>query len=84
MEASQHKRLVEELTKADISKEVKVYLDSAAFKDKIEKIVRDRIKNDKTLEDKVVDISKNVLTQLFKALWTKRGMWRSNLSNKTS
>ena len=84
MEASERKRLVEDLTKADISKEMKIYLDSSEFKDKIEKIVKDRIKNDKALEDKVVDITRNVLTQLYKTLWVKRGVWRNNLSNKSS
>ncbi len=73
-----------ELTKADIAKEVKIYLDSQAFKSKIEKIVIDRIKGDEALEDKVVEITKNVLTQLYKTLWTKRNFWSSNLTNKTS
>ncbi len=72
------------LTKADVSSEVKTYLDSSEFKTKIEKIVKDRIKNDSALEDKVVEITKNVLTQLYKTLWTKRGIWRNNLSNKSS
>lgn len=84
MGISERKKLVENLTKADISKEVKLYLDSAAFKVKIEKIVKDRIKTDKALEDKVVEITKNVLTQLYKTLWVKRGVWRNNLSNKSS
>ena len=72
------------LTKADVTSEVQTYLDSSAFKTKIEKIVKDRIKNDSALEDKVVEITKNVLTQLYKTLWTKRGIWRNNLSNKSS
>ena len=33
-------------------------------------------------EDKVVDITKNVLTQLYKALWVKRSVWKNMLSNK--
>jgi hypothetical protein len=77
-------RLNEELTKTDVSKEVKIYMDSNDFKSKIEKIVKDRLKNDKELEDKVVDITRNVLTQLYKTLWVKRGVWRSSLSNKSS
>jgi len=74
----------EELSKSDVTKEVKVYMDSAEFKTKIEKIVKDRIKNEKELEDKVVEITKNVLTQLYKALYTKRGFWKDNLSNKNN
>jgi hypothetical protein len=76
------KKITENLTKTDISKEIKVYMDTNTFKDKVEKIVKDRLKNDKELEDKVVEITKNVLTQLYKNLWVKRGMWRNSLTNK--
>ena len=76
-------KIKEDVTKTDINKSIKVYIDSAEFKSKIEKIIKDRIKNEKGLEDKFVEISKNVLTQLFKTLWVKRGVWKSNLSNKT-
>jgi hypothetical protein len=81
--AKNSKKINENLTKTDVSKEIKVYMDSNTFKDKIEKIVKDRLKNDKELEDKVVEITKNVLTQLYKTLWVKRGMWRNSLSNKS-
>jgi len=59
-------------------------MDTAEFKRKIELIVKDRIKNEKELDDKVVEITKNVLTQLYKTLWTKRGFWKSNVSNKSN
>ena len=77
-------KINEELNKSDIDKGVRTYMDSAEFKAKIEKIVKDRIKNEKGLEDKVVEITKNVLIQLYKTLWTKRGFWASNLSNKSN
>ena len=73
----------ENLSKSDINKGIKVYMDSTEFKTKIEKIVKDRLKNEKELESKVVEITKNVLTQLYKTLWTKRGFWKSGLSNKS-
>lgn len=76
--------IIENLTKSDISKEQKVYMNSKEFKDKIEKIVSDKLKNDKELDDKVVEITKNVITQLYKTLWVKRGVWQSSLSNKSS
>lgn len=78
------KNINEEITKSDLSKELKIYLDSEAFKTKVEKIVKDRLKNEKVLEDRVVEITRNVLTQLYKALWTKRSFWRDNLNNKTN
>lgn len=72
------------VTKADVSSEINTYMSSSDFKKKVEKIVKDRLKDDKELEDKVVEITKNVLTQLYKTLWVKRGIWRNNLSNKSS
>jgi hypothetical protein len=77
-------KIKEELKKSDIDKGIKIYMDTAEFKAKIEKIVKDRIKNEKELEDKVVEISKNVITQLYKTLWTKRNFWKSNISNKSN
>lgn len=74
----------ENLTKADVTKELKIYLDSKEFATKIEKIIKDRIKNEKYLEDKVVDITKNVLTQLYKTLWIKRATWVNSLTNKNN
>jgi len=77
-------KIQENMTKSDVTKEVKTYLDTNDFKNKIEKIVKDRLKNDKELEDKVVEITKNVLTQLYKTLWTKRASWVNNLTNKNN
>jgi hypothetical protein len=77
-------KINEEASKPDISKEVKVYMNTDEFKAKIEKIVKDRLKNDKELENKLVEITRNVLTQLYKTLWVKRGVWRNNLTNKNS
>jgi len=77
-------KLDEELTKSDIKKEISKFLDSSEFQTKVAKIVADRIKNEKGLEDKVVDITKNVITQLYKTLWTKRSFWSTQLKNKAS
>jgi len=78
------RKLNEELTKADLDKSITVYMSSAEFKSKVEKIVKDRLKDEKEIEDKVVEITRNVLTQLFKTLYNKRGIWKNNLSNKSS
>jgi|TARA_R110000823_G_scaffold296080_3_gene416082 hypothetical protein len=77
-------RLHEALDKADVKDQVINILGTAELQKKIEKMVADKIKGDKGLEDKMVEISRNVLTQLFKALWTKRSFWKSGLSNKAS
>ena len=77
-------RVTENLSKTDVNKQIKVYLDTNEFTAKVEKIVKDRIKNEKELESKVVEITKNVLTQLYKTLWVKRATWVNNLTNKNS
>jgi hypothetical protein len=77
-------KINEEISKKDIDQGVKTYINSAEFKAKIEKIVKDRLKNDKDLEDQTVEITKNVLTQLFKTLWNRRNTWLNGLSNKNS
>ena len=74
----------EELSKTDVNKQIKGYIDSTEFKNKIEKIVKEKLKNEKELEDKIVEITKNVLTQLYKTLWIKRNTWIDNLSNKNN
>lgn len=76
--------LKEELTKSDVKLQIDKYMDSSEFKNKVAAIVKDRIKNEKELEDKVVDITKNVLTQLYKTLWVKRSFWQTPLSNKST
>lgn len=75
-----------DITKSDVKREadkrVEVYMNSSEFKAKVEKIVKDRIKNEKALEDKVVDITKNVISQLYKALWLKRSVFIPQLKNQ--
>lgn len=77
-------KLNEEFGKKEVTKEIAEFIDSSTFKTKIEKIVKDKLKDDKELEDKIVEITKNVITQLYKTLWTKRGFWRNELKNKSS
>lgn len=72
-----------DLTKAEVNKMIKKQFNSSDFKSKVEKIIKNKIQNEKYLEDKVVDITRNVLTQLYKNLWVKRAFWRNNLSNKS-
>lgn len=72
------------LNNTDVKKQIKIYMDSNEFKSKVEKIVKDKIKNEKELEDKIVEITSNVLTQLYKTLWIKRSVWKNNLSNKSN
>jgi hypothetical protein len=77
-------KLNEEFGKQDVKKEITTFIDSQTFKTKIEKIIKDKLKDNKELEDKMVDITRNVLSQLYKTLWTKRNFWRNQVDNKNS
>lgn len=78
------KRLHEELTRADVKEIVKSEFNGNALKTKVIDIINKEIKGNKHLEDKVVDITSNVLTQLYKQLWVKRSFWKSGLNNNPS
>lgn len=78
------KRLHEELTKADVKSIVNQEIGSNMLKNKVIEIINQQIRGNKNLEDKVVNITSNVLTQLYKQLWTKRNFWKSGLKNSAS
>lgn len=73
-----------ELTKSDIKDEVIKVLDSNEFKRKITDLVANELKSHPELQKQVVEITRNVLTQLYKTLWVKRSFWQSQLKNKSS
>jgi len=75
--------ITEELTKTDVNGMIDTKLTADKLKSVVSKIVMDMVKNG-PLEDQVVEITTNVITQLFKTLWVKRGNWRNNLSNKAN
>jgi len=77
-------RILEELTQSDKIEVKKYVLTSRDLEEKINKIVKAKLKNNKEMDDQVVQITKNVLTQLFKALWVKRSFWKSTLSNRAT
>jgi len=50
---------------------------------KIEALVKKQLDSN-TTEEKIVEIVKNCMTQLFKALWTKRGSWKGSIKNDSN
>ena len=76
--------LKEDMTKADVEKEVTKQIGGKELKSVIEKIVKERLKSAPELESKVIEITRNAFIQLFKTLWTKRGVWQNNITNKSS
>lgn len=70
--------IYEAFTHADedrVAQIVRRELKSKSFSDSVQSELKG-----KAFEDKVLKLSKNVLTQLFKTLYTRRSVWRDNLS----
>ena len=65
--------------KEEIDKQVATFIDKKEMEKKIEKIVLRKIKDNKELEDKVTEITKDVLASLFKTLWVKKGTWLNGI-----
>lgn len=84
-------RLDEELNKSD-KNEIQKMIDSSIddlvkdtkFVKKVEKLVKDNMKisGNKGLENEITDISKEVITQLFRVLWVRRNFWKNGITNK--
>ena len=80
--------LKEELTRADkveikkIAKaEFEDMLKTTNIKSKIEDLVKKQLKNDKSTQKEVADITQKVLVQFYKTLWTKRSFWANKLDS---
>ena len=80
-----------DLTASDVEqiakKTVKNYFETgrnADLENKIKGLMKDMVKHDKDFEKAVLEISRNVLVQLYKALWSKRSFWTSDLKNVNS
>ena len=70
--------------KSMIKKEIKDFLDinrSSDLDKKVEDIIKKKFKGDKDLEKYVVDVTRNVLIQLYKTMYTRKGFWSSDLKN---
>jgi hypothetical protein len=72
------------VTSSDVDKKFDKFLKSRDLERKVSEIVKKETKTDDELEDFVVDVTKNVLTQLYKTFWTKRNFWKSSLKNKAN
>ncbi len=81
-------KLSEELSKSDkdeIGKIVKTemddYFSSKEFDRTLEKKIKDNlsIKNNSKIEKEVTEISKKVITQLYKTLWVRRSFWQNSI-----
>ena len=80
--------LKEELTRADKAEIKKIakaefedMLKTNNIKSKIEDLVKKQLKNDKSTQKEVADITQKVLVQFYKTLWTKRSFWANKLDS---
>jgi hypothetical protein len=70
-----------------VKKEIKDFLDisrSSDLEKKVEDIINKKFKNNKDIEKYIVDITRNVIIQMYKTLWTKRSFWSSDLKNSAN
>lgn len=77
----------EDKVKSIVKKEMKSIINAATasqFEQMVAKMVKDKIKGDKDVEDHLIKLTRNVLVQLYKVLWMKRNFWADGLSNNAS
>lgn len=70
--------------KSIVKKEIKDFLDinrSSDLDKKVGDIIKKKFKNDKDLEKYIVDVTRNVLIQLYKTMYTRKNFWTSDLKN---
>jgi hypothetical protein len=60
---------------------IKKHLKSDALEKVISDLVIKNIKKDKPTQKEVAKITKEVLTKLYKVLWTKNNFWSNDLEN---
>lgn len=72
------------IEKAELERRLKQFVKSSELKRTIRQEITSNTKSDKEMEKFIVDVTKNVLTQLFKTFWTKRSFWKSDLKNKSN
>lgn len=75
--------ITEEIASGDVERIKKII--NSHLKDNIDDMVTKIVKrelNSSATEDMIVTITANCLTQLYKALWSRRGFWKSAIANK--
>lgn len=68
----------------DLDKRFEDFLKSRDLDKKIKDVLDDKMKDDRELEKFVVDITKNVLIQFYKTMWTRKSFWTSSIKNKST
>jgi hypothetical protein len=72
---------IKKLARDEFDKMIKKHLKSDALEKVISDLVIKNIKKDKPTQKEVAKITKEVLTKLYKVLWTKNNFWSNDLEN---
>lgn len=72
---------IKKLARDEFDKMIKKHLKSDALEKVISDLVIKNIKKDKPTQKEVAKITKEVITKLYKILWTKNNFWSNGLEN---
>jgi len=80
--------ITEEISKTDIERiqkliDVELKKRDTSINQEITKAVKQEM-GSKATDDAIVEVTTNCLVQLFKALWSRRGFWKSAIANKSN
>lgn len=76
--SSTDKREIERITKAEIKK----FLNTTEADKLVVRMMKDELKlGNKTLDNKIVEMSTKVVVELFKNLWQRKSFWENALKN---
>ena len=73
---AQDKREIENITK----KEIRDFMSSSNATKIVVKMIQDEL-GTKKIDDKIVDLSTEVVVELFKTLWQRKSFWESSLKS---
>ena len=72
---------IKKLARDEFDKSIKKHLNSDALEKVVSDLVIKNLKKDKPTKKEVAKITKEVLTKLYKVLWTKNNFWSNGLEN---
>jgi hypothetical protein len=72
---------IKKLARDEFDKSIKKHLNSDALEKVVSDLVIKNLKKDKPTKKEVAKITKDVLTKLYKVLWTKNNFWSNGLEN---
>jgi hypothetical protein len=72
--------IIKQVIKEELNKSDEARIKKLA-RDEFDKSIKKHLKKDKPTKKEVAKITKDVLTKLYKVLWTKNNFWSNGLEN---